>query len=121
MARFPPFPLEVLNGGLTWVILIGKQPGYPYDKDGKRSSEIPDRFRYSVVLPGCCFTPLSVDIPSGIDALSDVSDEQIAQGCASLRPILVQLTECFVKIYTIKGEQKMTATASSIELVKTGK
>lgn len=116
--QIPPIPLEAINGGLDGAILVGIRPSYP-NKDGKRISETPDKIRYDVVLPGNCFAPLTVSIPGSIDTLSQVSDEQIAEGCATLRPLLVRFTNCTVKIYVIKGEQKMSATADSVELVKT--
>lgn len=120
MPKVPPLPFVAINGGLDWAILIGKRPAYTF-QDGKRISETPDKIRYDVVLPGNCFAPLTVSIPGSIDTLSAISDEQIAEGCATLRPLLVRFSEATVRIYSINGEQKMTAAASSIELVKPSK
>lgn len=120
MQQIPPLPLEALNGGLDWVILSGKRPGYPF-KDGKRVSDTPEKYNYTVNLPGNCYTELSISIPGSVDALAAVTDEQIAEGCATLRPLLARFANCIVKVYTVKGEQKMSATASGVELVKPSK
>lgn len=120
MPTIPPIPLEALNGGLDWVILSGKRPGFPY-KDSKRLSDTPEKHNYDTRLPGNCYADLTVSIPGNVDALSAVTDEQIAEGCATLRPILVRFSDCIVRVYTIKGEQRMTATASGVELVKPNK
>lgn len=120
MAQIPPLPLEALNGGLDWVVLSGKRPGYPF-RDGKRMSDTPEKYNYTVNLPGNCYADLTISIPGSMDALAAVTDEQIAEGCATLRPVLVRFSDCVVKVYSIKGEQKMSATASGVELVKSGK
>lgn len=120
MSPIPPLPLESLNGGLDWVILAGKRPGYPF-KDGKRLSDTPEKYNYDVKLPGNCYAELTVSIPGSVDALAAVTDEQIAEGCATLRPILIRFSDCIVKVYTIRGEQRMSATACGIELVKPSK
>lgn len=120
MSQIPPLPLESLNGGLDWVILAGKRPGYPF-KDGKRLSDTPEKYNYDVKLPGNCYAELTVSIPGSMDALAAVSEDDIAGGCGTLRPILVRFSGCIVKVYTIKGEQRMSATASGIELVKPSK
>lgn len=117
----PPLPLEAINHGLDWVILSGKRPGYPYSKDGKRLSDTPEKTAYQVNLPGNCYAELTVSVPGSMDPLAAVTDEQITDGCASLRPILVRFSNCTVSIYTIKGEQKMSATADGVELVKSSK
>lgn len=117
----PPLPFEIINGGLDWAILSGKRLGYPYSKDGKRLSDTPENANYQVNLPGYCYSELTVSIPGSTDALAAVTDEQIAEGCATLRPILVRFINCTVRIYTINNEQKMSATADGVELVKPSK
>lgn len=117
----PPIQFEGFNAGLSWAILTGKSPAYPYSRDGTRQSDTPDKWRYDIVLPGNRYTPLTVSIEGSEDLLADITDEQIIEACASLRPILVSVENSFVKIFTIKGEQKMTATASNIILVKSSK
>lgn len=110
-----------LNAGLDWAILIGKSPVYHYE-DKKRTSEIPEKYRYTVVLPGNCFAEVSISIPGSTDSLANVTDEQITEGCATLRPVLVRFTDCKVKVYSNKeGDQKFTGTASGVELVKPSK
>lgn len=121
MPQLPRIPLTAINNQLDWMLLIGKRPSYPYDNDGKRISEIPEKYNYDVCLPGNCYTALTVNVPGNTDALSAVSDEQIAEACAALRPVLVRFTNATVKIYTIRGEQKMSATADAVELVKASK
>lgn len=118
--EIPRLPYEALNGGLDWSILVSRRPGFPY-KDGQRMSEVPDKYNYKVDLPGNCNTELTVSIPGGTDALAEVTDEQIAEGCATLRPVLVRFNNCTVRVYTIKGEQRMSATADGVELVKPSK
>ena len=120
MAKLPLIPYEAINGSLDWAVLVGKRPIYPYE-DKKRTSDTPDRVRYDVLLPGNCFTTLGVSIPGNVDALAAITDEQIAEACATLRPLLARFTNCTVKVYTINGEQRMSATASGIELVKASK
>ncbi len=120
MAQIPLIPLTAINGGLDWAILVGRRPGFSF-KDGKRTSDTPEKYSYAVCLPGNCYAGLSVSIPGGVDALSAITDDQIAEGCATLCPLLVRLTNATVKIYSFNGEQKMSATASGIELVKASK
>lgn len=122
----PSLPIEAMNRGLDWMILVGKRPGYPFDKATNRSGDTPDKFYYDVNLPGNSFTALSVAIPGGIDVLSSITDDQISDGCATLRPVLVRFSNCMVKIYAVKTangsvEQKMSATADGVELVKPSK
>lgn len=117
----PPIQFEELNAGLPWAILTSKSPAYPYNKDGARQSDTPEKWRYTVALPGNSYTPLTVSIEGSADLLGNITAEQIAEACASLQPFLVTFTNCFVSIFTIKGEQRMTATASGIELVKPSK
>lgn len=119
--QLPPIPLGAINGDLDWAILIRKGPNYPFDNDGKKISEIPVKYSYTICLPGNCYTTLTVGIPGSTDALSAVSDEQIAEACAALRPVLVRFTNATVRIYTFKGEQRMSATADAVELVKANK
>lgn len=120
MPQFPLIPLEGLNSGFSEVILTQRAPVYPY-KDKKRISDIPERWRYIIALPGYSYTPLTVSVDGSVDALANIRDEDIADACASLQPILVSFTNCYVRIFTINNEQRMTATASGIELVKSGK
>lgn len=120
MPTIPPIPLGALNGGLPWAILTNKSPAYPY-KDGTRQSDTPEKWRYTIALPGNCYSPLTVSIDGSVDSLANIPDTQIAEACASLQPILVTFGNCFVSIFTIKGEQRMSATASGVELVKPSK
>ena len=121
MPQIPPIQFEGFNAGLSWAILTNKSPGYPYNRDGTRQSDTPDKWRYTIALPGNCYAPLTVSIVGSTDLLSNIADEQIAEACASLQPLLVTFDNCFVSIYTIKGEQRITATASNIKLVKPSK
>ena len=117
----PPIQFEGINAGLSWAILTNKSPAYPYNRDGTRQSDTPEKWRYTIALPGNRYTPLTVSIEGSADLLGNITDELIADACASLQPVLVTFEDCFVSIYTIKGEQRMTATASGIKLVKPSK
>lgn len=112
--------LMALNGGLESVILAERTPIYLYENK-KRISDIPEKYRYRVVLPGNSYLELSILIPGSVDALAAVTDEQIAGGCADLRPLLVRFTDCRVKVYSQDNQQKFSATASGVELVKPSK
>ena len=111
MPQIPPIQFEGFNAGLSWASLTNKT----------RQSDTPDKWRYTIALPGNCYAPLTVSIEGSTDLLSNIADEQIAEACASLQPLLVTFDNCFVSIYTIKGEQRITATASNIKLVKPSK
>lgn len=117
----PPIQFEGLNAGLSWAILTNKSPAYPYDRDGKRQSDTPDKWRYTVALPGNYYTPITVSIETSMDLLANITDEQIAEACASLDPVLVTFDNCFVSIYAIRGEQRMSATASGVKFFQPGK
>ena len=121
MPQIPPIQFEGFNSGIPWAILTSKSPGYPYNKEGTRQSDTPEKWRYGVALPGNRYTPLTISIEGSTDFLSNITDEQIAEACASLQPFLVRFDNCYVSIFTIKGEQRMTATASGVELVKPSK
>lgn len=109
-----------LNGGLDWAILTGKSPVYHYE-NGKRTGDIPEKFRYKAIMPGCCYSEISISVPGSIDALAAITDEQIAESCANLRPLLVRFINCTVKVYSKDGEQKLAGTANAVELVKSSK
>lgn len=117
----PPIQFEGFNSGMPWAILTNKSPAYPYNRDGTRQSDTPEKWRYTIALPGNHYTPLTVSVEGSTDSLANITDEQIAEACASLQPILVAFNSCFVRVFSIRGEQRMTATASGVELVKPSK
>lgn len=119
--KVPPIVWTGFNGNLNYAILINKSPAYPYNKDGTRQSDTPDKWRYTVALPGNCYTPITVSIETSTDLLANITDEQIAEACASLDPVLVTFDNCFVSIYAIRGEQRMSATASGVKFFQPGK
>ena len=119
MSNIPKLPLKSLNGGMDYSILTGKSPVYQYE-GGKRVSDTPVAWRYSVLLPGNCFSAITVKIGTDKDFLYEITDELIADACATMKPIFVRFTDCSVSVYAIDG-LKMSATASAVELIKSGK
>jgi len=88
---------------------------YPYE-NGKKVGEAPIAHRYNVVLPKNKMAPLSVRI-DGADQLPDLSDDEIARRCASLDFVIVEFTGDEAKVYTISGEQKISASARQVSLI----
>lgn len=116
--KLPEIPFSALNGGHETALLTSKAPSFPY---GQQERTVPDKWRYGIVLQGSCFTPLTITVAGSEDALPEVTEEMIAEACSELHPIFVKPIGCKIKVYTIDKETKMSATASSIELVKPSK
>jgi hypothetical protein len=79
-------PFANFNNGLDWAILTAKNPVYQYE-GGKRVSDTPIAQRVNVLLPGNCFSAITVKISTGIDLLPEITEEMIADACASMKPI----------------------------------
>ena len=118
MANLTNLPFASINGGMEHAILTGKSPIYPYE-NGKRTGDTPIGWKLTVVLPGNCFTALTVKINNPSEPLPDVSEERIMQACSTLKILLVRLIDCTVSLYAIDG-LRMSAVASGVELVKGG-
>lgn len=112
-----PFPS--MNGGADWCILPGLRPSYPTD-NGKRVSDTPDSWRADVAMQGNCFAPLTVKINGSANPLPGIDEDQIAEACASMKPIYVRLTDCVISVYGFDG-LRMTAVARGIELARANK
>lgn len=119
MTNIPKLPLASLNNNMDCAILTAKSPVYQYE-GGKRVSDIPVAQRLNVILPGNCFSAITVKINTSIDPLPEITDEVIADACATMKPLFVRFKDCFVSVYAMDG-LKMSATASSVELIKPGK
>lgn len=119
MANIPKLPLASINSNMDWAILIAKSAVHQYE-GGKRVSDIPIAQRVNVLLPGNCFSTITVKISTSVDPLPEITDEMIADACASMKPIFVRFKDCFVSVYAMDG-LKMSATASAVELIKPGK
>lgn len=115
--KIPSIPLEGINSGMSYCILTGKKPVYPYENN-KRQGDTPSSWRLEVILQGNYFSSLSIKINESIDPLPDISETQIFESCATMKPIFVKFKDCAVSIYAIDG-LKMSATASGVEIVKT--
>ena len=112
--------LEGINRNLSTVFLTGKHDVFPY-ASGKRISEIKTATKFTGVLPGNCLTPLSVKIEGATDPLPDISNEKIAEACATMKFIFVRFTDCMVSLYNMNGQLGMTATAHGVSLVSGNK
>lgn len=119
MASIPKMPFASFNNGMEWAILTGKNSVYKYE-GGKRVSDTPIAQRVNVLLPGNCFSAITVKISTSIDPLPEITDEMIADACASMKPIFVRFKDCFVSVYAMDG-LKMSATASAVELINPSK
>ncbi len=109
--------ISALNGGDPSVILTGKSEVYPYDQ-GKRISDEPIAYRYTIALSKNRMALIGVRI-DGPDQLPDLSDDEIARRCASLDFIRVEFSGDEAKVYSISGEQKISASARHVSLVDT--
>lgn len=119
MANIPKLPLASLNNNMDLVILTAKSAVHQYE-GGKRVSDTPIAQRFNVILPGNCFSSITVKISTSIDPLPEITDEIIADACASMKPIFVRFKDCFVSVYAMDG-LKMSATASAVELINPSK
>lgn len=107
--------LSAVNGGVDYAMLADKTPVYAY-QDGRRVSDEPIGTKLVVALQGANLAPLAVKF--GQDPLPRVTDEQIRAACEACQPLLVQLPDCEVSIYSSSnGGIGMTATASKAQLV----
>lgn len=112
--------LPAVNGEQDYAILTGKSPVYPYE-GGKRTSETPIGTKVSVALQGNRFAPLDIKIITATDPLPSVTDEKIEASCANVKLIAVRFVDCKISLYSIGGQMVMSATASGVELVNSGK
>jgi hypothetical protein len=111
--------LQSVNGGLDTCILCSKQDVKNY-VDGKPVSDVPAAVKFGVALHGAKLTPLTVRIEN-YSRFTKILDEQISEACAMQKFIIVRFTDCIVKLYTINGQIQMSATASDLEIVNSGK
>ncbi len=106
--------VETVNGGEPRVILGGKAPYFEY-QDGKRIGNEPVGIRYTVILIGNHLATMDVKVP-GKDTTPNLTDEIIATRNASMDFITLEFIGSAVKIYNIKGEQIIAASASAVKL-----
>jgi|BioPla2DNA2_1021312.scaffolds.fasta_scaffold08538_5 hypothetical protein len=107
--------LAAVNGGVDYAMLADKAPFYSY-QDGRRSDE-PIGTKLVVALQGANLTPLTVKFDH--DPLPRVTDEQIRAACEACQPLLVQLPDCEVSLYSSTGGGiGMSATAGKAQIVK---
>lgn len=112
--------LPAVNGTKDFAILTGKSPIYSYE-DGKRTSETPIGTKVSVALQGNRFAPLDIKILTATDPLPSVTNEMIESSCADVKLIPVRFVDCKISLYSISAQMVMSATASGVELVNSGK
>lgn len=114
MAYNMKLQLPAVNAGMDYALLADKAPFCSY-QDGRRSDE-PIGMKLVVALQGANLTPLTVKFDH--DPLPRVTDEQIRAACEACQPLLVQLPDCEVSLYSSSnGGIGMTATASKAQLV----
>ena len=114
MAYNMKLQLPAVNAGMDYALLADKAPFYSY-QDGRRSDE-PIGMKLVVALQGANLVPLTVKFDH--DPLPRVTDEQIRAACEACQPLLVQLPDCEVSLYSSSnGGIGMTATASKAQLV----
>ena len=107
--------LPAVNGGQELAVLTGKRASYPYT-DGKRG-ETPDGNTFDIAMQGNRLTALSVKV-LGVDPLPNVTDEAISEAVAAGQFPYVRFADCKISVYTMQNEMRMSATATSVELVE---
>lgn len=107
---------DLYNGGPKFIC-AGRQILYQYE--GKtRVSEIPIGHKYLLISPTHCFENIEVKAMSATDALAEISDSDIVNACATLKPIWVKLIDGVFNSYSSNNKIVTTGTASGIELVQ---
>ena len=100
--------------GSPVVYLVGQRLLKEY-QDGKVTDKVIGA-RFEVVSPAKCFEHFSVKIENA--NLFDISDEAIAEACASLKPILVQFIGFTGKLYNgFNNTVNISCSATGIEIV----
>ncbi len=107
---------EGVNGGQSVFILTGKTPIYKYENK-RRISDTPIAIRYSCAAQGDRFTPINVQI-DGADPLPNISDDDLLEACANLRPIFGRFVKGVMKITSVDDNLITSGVATGIELVK---
>lgn len=95
------------------VILIGQQDQFKYD--GKVRTDERLGVSISVAAQGQCFAAYNVKIPNG--QLLPVTDEEIADACATMRPIFVKFNGFKAKPYPKDNRIAFSCSAESVEIV----
>lgn len=109
------FSIPLINSGIEQAILVDKSPVFQYE-NRKKVSENPIGTRYIVALQGNLLTTIAVKV-EGADSLKNLKPDYIQDQTSASNFIYVEFAESVVKIYTINGEQKFSASAKSISLV----
>jgi hypothetical protein len=109
-------PLEALNGGINKYLLGDKVPAYNYESN-KRTSDTPVGIKLTLSLPGNKLMQVTVRI-EGADPLPQLTNEAIHNANTSGDFIYVELIGSSAKLYTIDGEQRISASAKGVSLLE---
>lgn len=103
-----------LNGNQD-VVLVGKSPLLNYE-NGKPKSSVPIGVKYQVALPGNRLTTITVKI-EGAYQCPQLTYEDIQEATSQGDYIYVNFLGSVCNMYTISGEQRISATAKSLSLL----
>lgn len=106
--------LAAVNGGVDYAILAGKDMSFPYE-NGRRTSDTPIGYKLTLALQNNRLNTLSVKFPS--DPLPKITDEEIMEACSACKPMLVQIPDCVVNLFSGNNGIGTTATAQSARIV----
>lgn len=95
------------------VILAGQRKQFKYD--GKVRTDEQQGVCISVAAQGQCFAAFNVKIPNG--QLLPVTDEEIADACAAMKPIFVKFNGFKAKPYPKDNRIAFSCSAESVEIV----
>lgn len=112
----PKVSAELYNGSPKFI-LGGRMTAYQYENK-ERVSDKPIAHKYSLISPSHCFETIVVTVMGEADSLAEISDSDIVNACATLKPIWVKLTDGVFNSYSSNNKIVTTGTASGIELVQ---
>lgn len=104
---------DIQTFGCEIAILTGQQEQFKYD--GKVRTDERLGVSISVAAQGQCFAAYNVKIPNG--QLLPVIDEEIADACATMRPIFVKFNGFKAKPYPKDNRIAFSCSAESVEIV----
>lgn len=107
--------LPAINGGFNFGVLTEKSDTFQYE-NGKRVSDVRTGVKLNIALQGSRLSGLAVKFDH--DPLPKISDADIEMACRECKPLLVQIPDCVVNLYSSNGGGiGMTATATTAQIV----
>ena len=108
-------PYTFVNNGKHNVILTGVSPIKEF-ADGKYTDKILGTY-VDAVFPAHAFDKVTFAVDT-INALSDITEEEIRTACETLKPLWICFQDGYVSAYVSKGKLCLSGKAKGVELAQ---